>query len=142
MAAKKQSIAESVAKQFRERISMARGGLIVDENVAFLERPLKEQNFHAATPPKGMSDDDIKKKMLFNRVLITKNEKDFEDDAPVYDYGLISLKDLPFIDPAQENNQTAKMISKAWKDFDLHAEKARFKLTLKPNGKHVLKRLA
>lgn len=130
-------------KQGATKTGMARGFLIVDENVAFLEKPLEEANFHVATPDKGWDDTKIKKRLLGKRIIITKNTQDFLDDAPVYDYGIIGLEALPFIDPTPTytKNETAKLISKAYGDFELHFEKTGFVLMLKPDGKHTFKRL-
>lgn len=125
------------------RTGMARGFLIIDENVDSLAPSLKEANFHVRVPKKTMSDDEIKEDLLGNRVLVTKNTKDFIDDAPVYDYGIIALEGLKFIDPSPtyKTNTTARIISQAYRDFELHAERSGFVLYLKEDGKHVFKRL-
>ena len=125
------------------KVGMARGFLVVDENVSFLEHPLEQANFHVDTPDKGLSDAKIKKRMLGNRVLVTKNTKDFLDDAPVYDYGIIGLEALSFVDPAPkyEQNKTAQMISSAYREFELHSERSGFVLMLRPDGNHLFKRL-
>lgn len=125
------------------KVGMARGFLVVDENVAFLENPLSQANFHVVTPTKGLEDADIKKRLLGKRILITRNTKDFLDDAPTYDYGIIGLEALPFVDhaPTYAGNETAKLIAKAYGTYELHAERSGFVLMLNPNGKHVFKRL-
>jgi len=141
------NILTKVINRFRQeqtvKVGMARGFLIVDENVSFLEKPLEEANFHVGTPGKGLDDAKIKKLLLGKRIIVTKNTKDFLDDAPVYDYGIIGLEALPFIDssPSYAQNTTAKLISKAYREFELHSEKTGFLLMLKPDGKHVFKRL-
>jgi hypothetical protein len=127
----------------RSMTSVARATLVIDENVSFLEKPMKDANFHTVVPPKGMEDFEIKKVLLAHRVIITKNTKDFLDDAPVLDYGIIGLEALPFIDPAGEykDNTTAQMISKAISEFGLISKRTGFVLMLKPNGRHVFKDL-
>lgn len=126
-----------------EKTGMARATLVVDENVDFLAAPLQEANFHVLKPPKGMDDFEIKKVLLAHRILVTKNTKDFLADAPVLDYGIIGLEALPFVDPSNEfkSNLTAQMISKAVSEHSLIAERTGFVLMLKPNGKHVFRRL-
>lgn len=126
-----------------EKSGMARATLVVDENVDFLIEPLKEANFHVLKPPKGMEDFEIKKVLLAHRILVTRNTKDFLDDAPVLDYGIIGLEALPFVDPAHDykSNLTAQMISKAVTAHSLVAERTGFVLMLKPSGKHVFRRL-
>jgi len=130
-------------KESAEKAGMARATLVVDENVNFLEGPLKEANFHIIAPHKGMDDFEIKKVMLAHRVIVTKNTRDFLEDAPVLDYGIIGLEALPFIDPAKDykDNQTAQMISKAVSEFSLISERSGFVLMLHPNGRHVFRRL-
>lgn len=130
-------------KKAIEKAGMARATLVVDENVNFLEHALKEANFHIIAPHKGMDDFEIKKMLLAHRMIVTKNTKDFLADAPVLDYGIIGLEALPFVDPAKDykGNKTAQMISKAVSEFSLAAERTGFVLMLKPNGKHVFRRL-
>lgn len=124
-----------VIKGPRERLSAARGYVVLDEDLAFLEQPLKNHNFMVTTLPSGMLHEDVLK-LLSNRVLITKNFEPFEYDAPVHDVGLISVRSLPLVDP-----QTAKVISRAWKDFSLTSERFRYLLRLQPSGEHVFERL-
>jgi len=134
---KKSRLGSRIVASRGERLSDARGYLVLEQRLAFLERPLKEENFFTITAPIGTSDDDLMKLYLFDRVFVAMDGKEFEYGAAVHDYGLISLSDLPLLDPAQENNQTAKMISKAWKDFHLKSERFRFKLTLRACGHHA-----
>ena len=84
-----------------------------------------------------------KKVLLAHRILVTKNTKDFLADAPVLDYGIIGLEALPFVYPSNEfkSNLTAQMISKAVSEHSMIAERTGFVLMLKPNGKHVFRRL-
>lgn len=138
-------IIKKVIERYQQnvKVGMARGFLIVDENVSFLEKPLEEANFHVDTPDKGWEDPKIKKRLLGNRIIVTRNTKDFIDDAPVYDYGIIGLEGLPFIDssPTYAQNATAKLISKVYREFKLHSERSGFILKLRPDGKHVFERL-
>lgn len=90
--------------------SMARAVFVVDENVDFLGPSLKEANFRVFVPHKGMTDPQIKEELLAHRIIVTRNTKDFIDDAPIYDYGIIGLEGLPFVDSAPKlaNNTTAR----------------------------------
>lgn len=136
-------LARYLDKQATDKSGMARATLVVDENVSFLEPPLKEANFHIITPHKGMDDFEIKKVLLAHRVIVTKNTKDFLADAPVLDYGIIGLEALPFVDPAKDykDNKTAQMISKAVSEHNLISEHTGFVLMLHPSGRHVFRRL-
>jgi hypothetical protein len=130
-------------KESSSRTGMARGFLVVDENVSFLEPALEQANFHVATPDKGLEDPLIKKRLLGNRIFVTKNTRHFLDDAPVYDYGIIGLEALTFLDPSAtyQENVTAQLISAAFRKFRLHAERGGFVLMLRADGKHKFKRL-
>ena len=128
----------------KQVLGMARGFLVLDANDALgLADALSQMNFHTITiqvpkgqHKKGLSDDQIIKEKLGGRILITKNAKDFIAAAPIYDFGIISLEDLSFIDKDKsQKNKTAKMISKAITEFSLGSQKA-FILTLKATGKH------
>jgi hypothetical protein len=74
---------------------------------------------------------------------VTKNTQDFLDDAPVFDYGIIGLEALRFIDSSSsyKKNKTVQMISKAISKHGLISKRTGFVLMLKPNGKHVFKNL-
>ena len=132
-----------VNKQATEKSGMARATIVVDENVNFLAKALGDANFRVISPPKGMSDFEIKKNLLSHRIIVTKNTKDFLAEAPVLDYGIIGLEAIPFVDTAAEykDNQTAQMISKAVSEHDLISERKGFVLMLHPNGRHVFRRL-
>jgi len=133
-------LAERVANRFKERVGMARATLVVDENVSALAQPLKEHfNFRTVVPSSGLADEKIKNDLLGHRILVTNNTKDFVDDAPRFDYGIISLQELPFIDKAQTaKNMTCKMISDAVIKYKLVSRGTHFVLTLKKDGKHRL----
>ena len=130
-------------KSASNKRAMARATLVVDENVSFLCPALKEAKFHVVSPQKGVQDHEIKRSLLVHRTLVTKNTKDFLSDAPVFDYGIIGLEGLAFIDAdlTLEKNKTAQMISRAVSDFSLVSERSGYVLMLKPNGKHVFKRI-
>jgi hypothetical protein len=136
-------LANRVVDRFEQRVGMARATVVVDENVAFLAGPLKAHfNFRTVVPQPGMDDETIKNDLLGHRILITKNSKDFRNDAPVYDYGIIALEKLPFIDPSSAaKNATCKMISDAVVKYNLISRGSHFILTLKPDGKHLLETL-
>jgi hypothetical protein len=133
---------ERVAQRF-QREAMARGTLVVDENVQALAAALKDANIRVIIPPSGMPDEQIKPALLSNRIIVTRNSKDFVHDASVYDCGIVSLDKLSFIDasPNYETNKTAQLISRAIKDYDLWSKRSGFILVLHDNGRHVLRPL-
>jgi hypothetical protein len=111
--------------------AMSRGVLVVDENQLDLAGPLGERNIRVVTPSSGMSDDDIKRSILPKRILVTRNTKDFIDDASSFEYGIISLEKLKHVD-----GSTAAVISRAIVDYKLWSKKHGFLLVLKDDGKH------
>jgi len=125
------------------RSGMARAILVVDENVSALGPALRDANFRVVLPRSGMSDATIREELLAHRILITNNTKDFLDDAPVFEYGIIGLEALPFIDPAStyRDNQTVQLISKAISSYRLISKRTGFILMLRPDGKHTFRAL-
>jgi hypothetical protein len=125
-------------------LGMARGTLVVDENVAGgLSEALRDANFHVVVPNKRDTDCYIATTLLPNRIFVTKNPKDFVDLAPVYDFGIISVEKLSFIDrdPDFGNNKTAQLISRAIIDHELLSRARPFILTLGSTGRHTLRPL-
>lgn len=119
--------------------AMARANLVVDENHTELITPLKDHNFRVVTPIPRTPDPDIIKTLCSGRVLVTENLKDFESYAAVDEFSIISIKSLKFIDPAQKNNLTAKLISDAWGKLQLSSYNGRpFILHLHDDGRHKL----
>jgi hypothetical protein len=69
---------------------MGRGGriLVVDENLAGLDAELSRLNYTTYMVTLG-TDDDLIKRELKGKVLVTNNGKDFVDDHEKFRYGLI-----------------------------------------------------
>jgi len=103
-----------------------------------------EANIIVVKPDGGLSDHLMKKLWLTHRIVATRTPADFIDDAPVYEYGVIALDRLSFIDPAPEysNNKTVHLISRAMGDYGLWARGAKFLLELHDDGNHVLRELS
>ena len=124
-------------------VAMARGILVIDENVSTLAAPLGGLNIRIIEPPKGMSDTDIMKYIIANRTIVTKNSKDFVDHASSYDFGIIALDSLSFIDsePDGAKNKTVQLISKAITKYSVWSKRHGFIIRLKDNGKHEYEEL-
>ena len=135
------TVAQHIASKFRS--GMARATVVVDENVNYLADPLRKyHNFRVVVPMAGMSDEYIKNNLLGHRILITNNTKDFINDASSYDYGIISLEKLKYIDPTDSaKNITCKLISDAVVENDLISIGSNFICVLSPDGKHSLKHI-
>ena len=122
---------------------MARGKVLIDENLSQLVKPLTEKNIYVISPPAGMPDMQIIKLLAPNRIFITQNTKDFKAYVSTFDIGLVSLENLSFIDPEQDGdkNKTAKLIHEAIVNFQLWAKDFGFILELRDDGKHIFKDL-
>jgi hypothetical protein len=118
--------------------AMSRGLLVLDENVQVLVGPLRAANIRVIVPRAGMDDSEIKTELLPGRILVTKNAKDFVYDASSYEYGIISLDKLRFIDPNPDpaKNKTVALISRALIDQELWHKRHGFILILSEKGSH------
>jgi hypothetical protein len=130
-------------KRVRDVLAMARGTIVVDECCKELTKPLSDSNIHVVEPYAGEKDEDIIRRLLPNRIIVTKNPNDFKKYASSYDIGIIDLSKLKFIDadPSSIKNQTVHVISEAIIDFNLWSKRHGFILTLHENGKHLMKDL-
>jgi hypothetical protein len=130
-------ILDAYKKDASKRISMSRGIVMLDENVLALETALQASNLRVLKPRPGEPDEHIKERLAKN-IIITKNAKDFVGDASMYEYGIISLDKLKFIDPepSPKKNKTVTLINAALKDFKLWSKGHGFIVVLNPNGRH------
>jgi hypothetical protein len=132
-----------LAREFVGRSAMARGVIVFDENLAGLASALREANIKVVEIPAGTTDALIIQNYLFHRILVTKNTKDFLEQAPIHEYGIISLEGLSFVDasPSFAENKTARLISQAISKSKLWSRGAKFLLELRDDGKHRLSSL-
>lgn len=131
---------QRIARQIVARRAMARGAVVLDENHYELRSALQEAGFRVTPVSSGLSDEQIIR-VLNGKILITANPKDFEKDASKTGFGVIGLDKLEFIDPDPSFavNKTVQLISKAWSAYKLKAQKKDFVLSLRSNGRHVLR---
>jgi hypothetical protein len=134
---------EKKLNEITSRVAMARGTVILDENVQSLSDGLRFINVRVIVPKSGTQDDFIIQELLPNRIIITNNSKDFIDYASSYDFGIVSLEGLSFIDSESnpKKNVTIKLISKAFIEYELWSKRHGFILELKDNGKHLYRDL-
>jgi hypothetical protein len=90
---------ESMKSLAQHVISMARGILVLDENLLSLKQALEEYNIRIIPVISGKSDQYIKEHSLPGRIFITNNAKDFKEDARSFEYGIISTENIKFKDP-------------------------------------------
>jgi hypothetical protein len=129
-----------LAQQIVDRSAMARGVVVLDETVAGLASALREANIKVVELPAGTADAVMRQAYLFHRILVTSNTKEFLEEAPIHEYGIVSLEKLTFIDPSPSfaTNITAQMISQAISAYGLWTKGAKFLLELRDDGQHEL----
>jgi hypothetical protein len=121
-----------------KRAALARGVIVLDESVIGLASALREANIKVVEIPVGMTDVLIRQNYLYHRILVTTNTKDFVEEAPVHEFGIVSLENVKSIDPDPSfaTNQTARLISRAISEHHLWSRGAKFLLELRDDGKH------
>jgi hypothetical protein len=119
---------------------MARGVIVLDSNVVGLAAALREANIKVVEIPAGTPEAVVRHGYLPHRILVTSNAKDFLDDAPIHEFGVVSLEKLKSIDtsPSFANNATAQLISRGISGYGLWSRGAKFLLELRDDGNHVL----
>ncbi|MBI4819058.1 MAG: hypothetical protein HY791_22490 [Deltaproteobacteria bacterium] len=118
----------------RQKMAMARGYVVLDENLRGLAPALRARNIRVIEPPSGTSDEDIKERFLPGRIFITNNAKDFEEDVSSFEFGLIAVQ-TSFIDSMPgAGNKTVKAISDAIQRHGLWALQRGFVVTVNDNG--------
>jgi len=133
-----------IAEQIRARANLARGVVVLDDNVRELKAALRDANILVVVPASGtLADEDWRDHLLFHRILVTTAPDDFKYDAPVYEYGIIALNKLKVIDsaPTRRKNRTVRLISRAMSRYKLWARGAKFLLEIRDDGKHLLEEL-
>lgn len=127
------------AKEILDQLGeMARGTLIVDENLLDLVPYLENENIRVEVPGSGTSDEKIRRSILFHEIFVTNNSKDFLDDAVGGQYSIIATERV-----TKDPKNLAKMISQAIRKLSLWSYKKRYgwMLQLSPDGQHTLSRL-
>ena len=116
----------STKKQIVDRSTMARGVIVLDETVAGLAAALREANIKVVEIPAGMTDAVIRQNYLHHRIVVTRNTKTFLDEAPIHEYGIVSLEGLSLIDEhlSFADNRTARLISHEISAFGLWSKGA------------------
>lgn len=134
---------DSIVEYILARRTLARGVVILDKGLSRLESALRQGNILVVNRPGPLVDGNRKAAILAHRILLTKRPGGFIDDAPVYEYGIVSLKGLRTIDFAASyrDNKTAKLISVALSRYGLWAKGAKFLLELREDGSHQLRAL-
>lgn len=73
-------------------LAMARGILVLDENLEHLQSEFSRRNIRVLAPEKGMSDEKIAEIYASGRIIVTNNSADFLDLAVEFEFGIISTE--------------------------------------------------
>lgn len=89
--------------------------VVLDGDLDGLKNALREANLLVVNGPALLPNEGQRELLLCHRLLVTRRPVSFMGDAPVYEYGIVSVKGLRFIDsnPIYGKNKTAKLISTA-----------------------------
>ncbi len=130
--------------EFNDTEEMAKHGyitILVDENLRGLESALDDDGFRVDMHIPGLTDEQLKKRAK-GCMILTKNSKDFVDDAPRFDYDVIGVEDIKFIDNSPtRTNQTVKKISNAIRRAQIGKRRGTFLLAIKDDGSYHLQEL-
>jgi len=117
--------------------AMARGAVVLDENLANLAEGLRNHNIHVLTVPTKMKDEEIKRVYLTRRLFITNNPAHFIDDASSYEYGIISTRKIKY----KGEDQLVPLLSKALSKHNLWSRTYGFIIELDEKGDGEIKPL-
>ena len=117
-------------------LAMARGLVVLDENVENLRDELQGRNIKVVSIPKGTKDQDIITGFISGRIFLTANTKDFIDEISSYEFGLISLDNVK----KMSSKDLVKLISTAIQTLSLWSKRS-FLCVLHKNGKHEFREM-
>lgn len=111
-------------------VSMARGILVLDENLYDLEKSLEKEKIRVLKAPSNVDDNVIKEHSLSARIFVTNNSRHFIRDAVKMEYGIIATENVKFKDP----EKLSKQISRAIIDHNLWSKRDGFIVKLSERG--------
>ena len=130
--------------KFQDLYELAKRGrytLMLDENLSALETGLENAGYKVVVTPKGWDDEKIKK-LAAGWTIITKNSKHFVNDACRYDYDVLAMEKVRFVDAKPDGvNATVVKIDGALRRSKLGSRKGNFLLALMDDGSFRLKEL-
>jgi hypothetical protein len=115
--------------------------ILLDENLRSLEAALEDDGFKVVVPPQGRKDEALRRSAR-GWAILTKNSRDFIDDAVRHDYDVIGIEDIQFIDGRQDRtNDTVRKISAAVRRSQIGTRRGNFWLKIRDNGSFHLEQL-
>ena len=136
---------QSFTEEATDLVELSKQGyftIMLDENLRVLELALEDDGFKVVVPLQGQKDEALKRK-LRGWAILTKNSTDFIDDAARFDYDVIGIEDIKFVDSKTDRtNETARKISTAVRRSRLGTAKGNFWLKIRDNGSFHLEQLS
>ncbi len=115
--------------------------ILLDENLRALESALEDDGFKVVVPHQGLNDETLKRQAR-GWAILTKNSQDFIDEAVRFDYDVIGIEDIKFVDDkADRANETVRKISNAVRRSQLGTRRGNFWLKIRDNGSFHLEQL-
>jgi len=135
---------DSAAAENEDRIDLSKQGyftILLDENLRGLEPGLEDDDFKVIVPAQGLKDEALKKKAR-GWAILTRNSQDFVTEAVRYDYDVIGIEDVRFVDDKPDRtNDTVRKISAAVRRSQIATRKGNFWLKVRDNGSFHLEQL-
>ena len=135
---------DSAAAKSEDRIDLSKQGyftILMDENLRGLEPGLEDDDFKVIVPVQGLKDEALKKKAR-GWAILTRNSQDFVTEAVRYDYDVIGIEDVRFVDDKPDRtNDTVRKISAAVRRSQIATRKGNFWLKVRDNGSFHLEQL-
>jgi hypothetical protein len=129
-------ITKIVASAMRSKVT-----ILLDENLLELKDGLRDAGFKVLTLKQGMSDEDIGE-LAEGHAILTKNTKDFIGNAKAFDYDIISVEKIKFIDTAKtKKNLTVQKIVKAVRESQFYVLRGNFLLRILDSGKFKIEEI-
>jgi hypothetical protein len=115
--------------------------ILLDENLLGLESGLEDDGFKVIAPQPGLEDEELKRKAR-GWAILTRNSQDFVHDAVRFDYDVIGIEDIKFIDAKPDRtNETVGKISAAVRRSQIGTRRGNFWLRIRDNGSFHLEQL-
>lgn len=115
--------------------------ILLDENLLSLQAALEDDGFKVIVPSAGLSDEALKR-VARGWAILTKNSQDFVEDAVRFDYDIIGIEDVRFVDDKSDRtNDTVRKISAAVRRSKLGTRRGNFRLKVRDNGSYQLEQL-
>lgn len=115
--------------------------IVLDENLRAPEQGPEDDGFKVIVLAQGLKDEELEKKAR-GWAILTRNSQDFTGDAARYDYDIIGIEDIRFIDDKPERtNDTLRKISAAVRRSQMATRKGNFWLRIRDKGSFHLEQL-